>query len=120
MSTVLWLQLVDAPPIPSYGATYQAGLYYLNGAAKPAARAFRFPFVTKRVNRGHVYAWGRAPAPAGWRSRSSGAALGGAAPAAGRDQPAVPGARSPSAEGSVPRAAREPNQPHLDPAGIGR
>ena len=67
VSTILWLQIVDSPPIPSYATTYQAGLYYLSGAAKPAAQSFRFPFVTKRVDSGHVYAWGRAPA-IGWVS----------------------------------------------------
>lgn len=61
VDTVLWLQIVDSPPIPSYGATYQAGLYYLDGTAKPAAQAYRFPFVTRRVDRGHIQAWGRAP-----------------------------------------------------------
>ena len=61
VSTVLWLQIVDAPPIPNYGSTYQAGLYYLNGTPKPAAQAFRFPFVTRRLNRGHIQAWGLAP-----------------------------------------------------------
>jgi hypothetical protein len=61
VDTVLWLQIVDAPPIPSYGATYQAGLYELTGTAKPAAVAYRFPFVTRRLSRGHIQAWGRAP-----------------------------------------------------------
>jgi hypothetical protein len=61
VDTVLWLQIADSPPIPSYGATYQAGLYYLGGAAKPAAQAFRFPFVTRRVSRSRIEAWGRAP-----------------------------------------------------------
>jgi hypothetical protein len=61
VDTVLWLQIVDAPPIPSYGSTYQAGLYSLGGAPKPAAQAFRFPFVTRRLNRGQIQCWGRAP-----------------------------------------------------------
>ncbi|HEY1515330.1 MAG TPA: hypothetical protein VGF91_02850 [Solirubrobacteraceae bacterium] len=61
VDTVLWLQIVDAPPIPSYGSTYQSGLYYLGGAPKPAAQAFRFPFVTRRLNRGQIQCWGRAP-----------------------------------------------------------
>jgi hypothetical protein len=61
VSTVLWLQIVDSPPIPSYGTTYQAGLYYLTGDPKPAAEAYRFPFVTRRLNHGHIQAWGRAP-----------------------------------------------------------
>ena len=59
VSTVLWLQIVDSPPIPNYGSTYQAGIYYLNGQPKPSATAFRFPFVTRRLNHSHVQVWGR-------------------------------------------------------------
>ena len=62
VDTVLWLQIVDSPPIPNYGSTYQAGLYYLDGTAKPAAQAFRFPFVTRRLNARQIQAWGRSPA----------------------------------------------------------
>jgi hypothetical protein len=61
VDTVLWLKLVDQAPIPSYPATYQAGLYYLTGQAKPAATAFRFPFVTQRVDRSRLMIWGRSP-----------------------------------------------------------
>jgi hypothetical protein len=61
VDTVLWLQIVDSPPVPSYGATYQSGLFYLGGVAKPAAQAFRFPFVTRRLSRGRIQAWGRTP-----------------------------------------------------------
>jgi hypothetical protein len=61
VDTVLWLQVADSPPIPSYGSTYQAGLYYLNGNPKPASVAYRFPFVTQRLGGSRVHAWGRAP-----------------------------------------------------------
>jgi len=61
VNTVLWLQIVDSAPVPSYGSTYQAGLYYLNGAPKPAAQAYRFPFVSHRLDHRHIQAWGRAP-----------------------------------------------------------
>ena len=61
VDTVLWLQIIDAPPIPSYGTTSQGGMYFLDGAPKPAARALRFPFVTRRSDRRHIQAWGRAP-----------------------------------------------------------
>jgi hypothetical protein len=60
VDTVLWLQIVDAPPLPSYGATYQAGLYDITGTAKPAAEAYRFPFVTRRLDRARIQVWGRA------------------------------------------------------------
>jgi hypothetical protein len=62
VDTVLWLQIVDSPPIPNYGSTYQGGIYYVNGEPKPSALAVRFPFVARRVTRGHVQVWGRSPA----------------------------------------------------------
>ena len=61
VSTILWWQLVDSPPIPNYADTYQAGVFFLNGAAKPGATAFRFPFITFRTSRKLVTGWGRAP-----------------------------------------------------------
>lgn len=61
VDTVAWYLIVDEPPIPNYGSTWQSGLYLLNGTAKPALRAYRFPFVVEPS--GHaLLAWGRAPA----------------------------------------------------------
>lgn len=62
VDAVLLLQIVDSPPIPNYATSYETGLYYLNGQPKPAATAFRFPFVTSRSGPRSVLAWGRAPA----------------------------------------------------------
>ncbi|MGO9752509.1 MAG: hypothetical protein ACLP8S_00720 [Solirubrobacteraceae bacterium] len=61
VDTILWWQLADSPPIPNYLTAYEAGVYFLNGAPKPGAIAFRFPFVTNRIDARHVEAWGRAP-----------------------------------------------------------
>jgi hypothetical protein len=61
VDTVLWFQVRDQPPNPSYAATNQSGVLYLDGSPKPSAQAFRFPFVVHRVARGRVQAWGRAP-----------------------------------------------------------
>jgi hypothetical protein len=61
VSTVMWLQIVDQPPIPNYASTYQGGLYFLNGGAKPALTAYRFPFVVTNLGHGSARAWGRAP-----------------------------------------------------------
>ncbi len=61
VDTVLWLQIADSPPHPSYAATYQAGMYFLDGRPKPAATALRFPFVTSRLSATRVRAWGRSP-----------------------------------------------------------
>lgn len=63
VDTVLWLQIVDSPPIPDYADSYQAGVYFLSRAPKPAAVAYRFPFVVQRLGHARVLAWGRAPAP---------------------------------------------------------
>jgi hypothetical protein len=63
VSVVTWLLLRDAPPVPSYPTTYQSGPFFRNGSPKPAARAFRFPFVTERTRDGRLVAWGKAPAP---------------------------------------------------------
>jgi hypothetical protein len=38
------------------------GLWDRSGPAKPAASAFRFPFVTERKTRDKIFAWGKAPA----------------------------------------------------------
>ena len=62
VSTIMWYQLVDGPPAANYLDAYQAGVYLLNGTAKPGAVAFRFPFLTNRLNPAEVEAWGRAPA----------------------------------------------------------
>jgi hypothetical protein len=62
VSTVLWWQIEDSPPVPDYASTYQAGTYYLNGKPKPSATAFRFPFITWRTNYKTVIAWTRSPA----------------------------------------------------------
>jgi hypothetical protein len=59
---VVWLGIGDQAPVPSYSATYQSGVFFRNGKPKPAARAFRFPFVT-RCTRRSCTAWGRTPSP---------------------------------------------------------
>jgi hypothetical protein len=40
----------------------QSGIYFANGAPKPSAMAFRFPFVADRINRRALRVWGKAPA----------------------------------------------------------
>jgi hypothetical protein len=62
VSTILWFQIVDSPPIPNYASTYQSGTYYLNGQPKPSATSFRFPFITWRKNYKTVVTWSRSPA----------------------------------------------------------
>lgn len=52
----------DAYDPKAPNATLQSGLYYLDGKAKPALRATRFPFVADRRSRRKVIAWGIAPA----------------------------------------------------------
>jgi hypothetical protein len=58
VDTVLWLQIVDDAPSST---ALDGGLYFTNGKPKPAATAFRFPFVTVRRNATTLMAWGHAP-----------------------------------------------------------
>jgi hypothetical protein len=77
VDTITWFQIRDQPPDPSYAATNQSGVYFLDGQAKPAQRAFRFPFVVEPASGRLQRVWGRAPAggtlrielrtTAGWR-----------------------------------------------------
>jgi hypothetical protein len=64
VSAVVWWYLRDqAPGAAGFGATQQSGLFYRDGRAKPAYRAFRFPFVAIRDRQGRVILWGKAPSP---------------------------------------------------------
>jgi hypothetical protein len=40
---------------------FQTGLFFSDGDQKPSFQAFRFPFVTDRLSRKRVLAWGRSP-----------------------------------------------------------
>jgi hypothetical protein len=40
---------------------YQSGLYFLDGSPKPALTAFQFPFVTERIDKQTLTAWGKSP-----------------------------------------------------------
>lgn len=62
VSTAMWYQIVDSPPVPSYAASYQSGVYLLDGRPKLSAEAFRFPFVlVGAIHDGRALFWGRAP-----------------------------------------------------------
>ena len=77
VDTITWFQIRDQLPVPSYAASAQSGIYFADGRAKPAQRAFRFPLVAERLGRGTVRVWGRSPVAgsvrierrtaAGWR-----------------------------------------------------
>jgi hypothetical protein len=56
VDTITWFQVGDQPPLPSYAASNQSGVYLRDGTAKPSATAFRFPFVA-----GGNQVWTRAP-----------------------------------------------------------
>jgi len=43
------------------GSGYGGGLYFSDGKAKPALKAFRFPFVGNRHSKRKATAWGKAP-----------------------------------------------------------
>jgi hypothetical protein len=59
--TAINLRVVDSTLFPNVRGGYQSGLYFLDGRPKPALTAFRFPFVTERINQRALRAWGKAP-----------------------------------------------------------
>lgn len=101
--TALWLQVLDQPPVPSFGASLQSATHLIDGTPKPAARAYRFPFVADRPGR-RALVWGLAPrrGPVRIQRRSAGGWRTVARARAGRGR--VFTARVRSARGSVLRA----------------
>lgn len=62
VDTVIWFLARDQEPTPSYGDTYQSGVFLRDGTPKPSATAFAFPFVAEPVAGGKTRLWGKAPA----------------------------------------------------------
>lgn len=60
VDTILFFMIRDAAPSVT-GPGPKGGLYFLDGVPKPAATAYRFPFVTERLTAADVLAWGRSP-----------------------------------------------------------
>lgn len=62
VNTIAWYLLRDQTG-PPFNTTYQSGLFTRDGAAKPAAHAFRFPFTAhRRRGRRVISVWARLPA----------------------------------------------------------
>ena len=60
VDTITWFLIRDQAG-PPFASKYQSGLFMRGGAAKPAARAFRFPLTARRHD-SRVYVWARLPA----------------------------------------------------------
>jgi len=61
-SVAINFQIDDATDRPNVHAGFQSGVYFNDGRPKPSLTAFRFPFVTDRINNQKLTAWGKAPA----------------------------------------------------------
>lgn len=61
ITVAMWFTLRD--PGFALGNLTGVGLYFGNGAAKPAAQAYEFPFVALPQPHHSMIIWGRAPAP---------------------------------------------------------
>jgi hypothetical protein len=61
-SVVVNLRIRDSSEVIGRLGGFNSGLYFADGTAKPALTAYRFPFVTERVGKGLLRAWGRSPA----------------------------------------------------------
>jgi hypothetical protein len=62
VDTVIWFLARDQAPTPSFGDTYQSGVFLRDGTPKASATAFAFPFVAVAAAGGKVRLWGKAPA----------------------------------------------------------
>jgi hypothetical protein len=60
--TAINLLIGDTNQLTDVRSGYQSGPYFVDGRPKPALAAFRFPFVTSRLSRGTLEAWGKSPA----------------------------------------------------------
>ena len=60
-SAAISFQIADSTLRPNEHAGLQAGVYFTDGRPKPSLTAFRFPFVTSRINRNTLEAWGKSP-----------------------------------------------------------
>ena len=87
VDTITWFQIRDQLPQPSYAASSQSGIYFADGRAKPAQRAFRFPLVAERAGRASLRVWGRAPVAGIGAHRAPRAARLAARPDRARDAP---------------------------------
>ena len=61
-SVAINFQIDDTADRPDVHAGFQSGIYFIDGRPKPSLTAFRFPFVTDRLNTKTLTAWGKAPA----------------------------------------------------------
>jgi hypothetical protein len=60
-SAAINFQIGDSTLYPDTRNGFQSGLYFNNGQPKPSLTAFRFPFVTERIDTQTLRAWGKAP-----------------------------------------------------------
>ena len=60
-SAAINFQIRDSWERTDAHAGLQSGVYFTNGQPKPSLTAFRFPFVTERIGKRRVRAWGKAP-----------------------------------------------------------
>jgi hypothetical protein len=80
VSVVINLPMVDIPLVPPDYSTLQSGIFFVDGTRKPSYQAYRFPFVTRRLDDRTVLAWGKSPVrgpvriqrlgPGGWTTVS--------------------------------------------------
>ena len=59
--TAINLVIGDTDHLPDLRSGYQSGAYFQDGRPKPALTAFQFPFVTSRLSRSTLEAWGKSP-----------------------------------------------------------
>jgi hypothetical protein len=59
--TAITFVIGDATARPGVRAGFQGGVYFQDGRPKPSLTAIKFPFVTQRLDKRHLEAWGKSP-----------------------------------------------------------
>jgi hypothetical protein len=60
-SAAINFSIGDSTVFPDTRNGFQSGPYFIDGQPKPSLTAFRFPFVTERIDTQTLRAWGKAP-----------------------------------------------------------
>ena len=60
VQAVIWFEIRDAQP-DGINPIPTCGVYFRDGRPKPSLQAYRFPFVTERLSKTRLRAWGIAP-----------------------------------------------------------
>ena len=107
--------LRDEPHTGLFSAS--TGVFFYNGQKKPSYKSLRFPFVTHRISKSRVQAWGKAPASGKLKiQKQHGEQVAHRQAAQGPRRQGVQGEAPGAREGEASRPGRQHHEPGLEAA----